>query len=226
MTGSNVASRHRPTTISSSRSLRPTRARHVPAPGGQYREVHLPYLVEYSSLGQADARPGWADRRERPVDRRSRACVLRRVADWINKDYFYPNMNAYKIEYVFPFWLGGQARSSLADRGSSQRPTAGTVRRSTSSSQLRHRKSRTPWPPVRSRPGLFVLSPRGRSIHLNFSDSPGRSRRGDRIVMFLLAAGGGFVYVRQMIRARSLLRWSPLPPSGFGSPRAARSRLS
>jgi len=71
---------------------------------------HLPYLVEYVILGTG-GRPTWVGLTDGSVhwtDDRVRAS-FRRVADWINKDYFYPNMNAYKIEDVFPFWLGGQA---------------------------------------------------------------------------------------------------------------------
>jgi multiple sugar transport system substrate-binding protein len=71
---------------------------------------HLPYLVEYVILGVGGRQTwvGLTDGTSRWTDDPVRAS-FRRVADWINKGYFYPDMNAYKIEEVFPFWLGGQA---------------------------------------------------------------------------------------------------------------------
>jgi ABC-type glycerol-3-phosphate transport system substrate-binding protein len=71
---------------------------------------HMPYLVEYVILGTGGRNTwvGLTDGSGHWTDDAVRAS-FRRIADWINNGYFYPNMNAYKIEEVFPFWLGGQA---------------------------------------------------------------------------------------------------------------------
>jgi multiple sugar transport system substrate-binding protein len=91
---------------------------------------HLPYLVEYVILGTGGrlAWVGLTDGSGHWTDDAIRGS-FQRIADWLNKGYFYPNMNAYKIEDVFPFWLGGQA--ALIPGGSWLITTAESASRST-----------------------------------------------------------------------------------------------
>jgi len=71
---------------------------------------HMPYLVEYTILGVGGHSTwvGLTTGSTKWTDPKVHA-AFSRIADWLTKGYFYPNMNAYKIEEVFPFWLSGQA---------------------------------------------------------------------------------------------------------------------
>jgi multiple sugar transport system substrate-binding protein len=91
---------------------------------------HLPYLVEYVILGTG-GRKAWVGLTDGSLQWTNDTirASFHRVADWINKGYFYPNMNAYKIEDVFPFWLGGQG--ALIPGGSWLITTADSAGRST-----------------------------------------------------------------------------------------------
>jgi len=71
---------------------------------------HMPYLVEYVILGTGGRKTwvGLTDGSGKWTDDPVRKSFSR-IGDWLRKGYFYPDMNAYKIEEVFPFWLGGKA---------------------------------------------------------------------------------------------------------------------
>jgi multiple sugar transport system substrate-binding protein/raffinose/stachyose/melibiose transport system substrate-binding protein len=91
---------------------------------------HMPYLIEYLILGIGGRKTwvGLTDGSGRWTDAPVRASFSK-AGDWLNKGYVYPNMNAYKIEEVFPFWLSGQA--ALIPGGSWLLTVADSANRST-----------------------------------------------------------------------------------------------
>jgi multiple sugar transport system substrate-binding protein len=71
---------------------------------------HMPYNVEYMILGMGGRKiwNGLGDGSVKWTDDKVTASFAK-LSDWLQKGYYYPNMNAYKLEEVFPFWLGGKA---------------------------------------------------------------------------------------------------------------------
>ncbi|GEM_PF-5672278 len=70
---------------------------------------HAPYMVEYLILrlggvktwkGLADGSAHWTDPEV--------VAAFEKFADWLNKGYFYPDMNAYDITDLYPYWTSDQ----------------------------------------------------------------------------------------------------------------------
>ncbi len=70
---------------------------------------HMPYQIEYLILGIGGRKTwvGLTDGSVKWTDDLVRQSFAK-AADWLKKGYFYPNMNAYKLEDIFPFWLSGK----------------------------------------------------------------------------------------------------------------------
>jgi ABC-type glycerol-3-phosphate transport system substrate-binding protein len=70
---------------------------------------HAPYMVEYLILrlggvktwkGLTDGSAHWTDPEV--------VAAFEKFADWLNKGYFYPDMNAYDITDLYPYWTSDQ----------------------------------------------------------------------------------------------------------------------
>ncbi len=70
---------------------------------------HAPYMVEYLilRLGGVDVWKGLADGSAHWTDPEV-VSAFEKFADWLNKGYFYPDMNAYDITDLYPYWTSDQ----------------------------------------------------------------------------------------------------------------------